>query len=502
MTSRLVSPRTRQMTPIWRRLLPARAATCAALCLAVAPAYAAAANLLPHGSAEDADLADASRPAGWTSNAWGGVTAQFAWLQAGCADGARCLRVDAKAAGGEGDAKWWSDPVTLPKPLVSLQVSVQTRGTVAGSLMVLWLGDGSGGTAKQQWQQAQTVAPSASWQTVSAPLDPPAWAVAVRVMVVVAATGQLDTDAWALQPVSTAPKQPAKVSLTFDDGWVTAYAWLVPEMDKRGLRGTHFIISGYMDKTGYTADYIGVKRVKELLSAGHEVGSHTLFHDDMAKADAKALDENLELSKVQLENYGNKVPGFAWPYGSYTEQAADRAKKTYSYVRTVKAGLNVPPYDTRALWGVVVTDQMTVDEIEAWVAKAEATPGGWLVLIYHRADPNPPADSFVTPQSFVDTLDMLQARNADIRPMGELLGVWQPKPVPETPVWDGGSGRSWDAPPGLELAPGADAAGTDGGCGASARGPGRTVLPLAWCLALAAGAIGWRRRQRGHLRLQ
>jgi peptidoglycan/xylan/chitin deacetylase (PgdA/CDA1 family) len=262
----------------------------------------------------------------------------------------------------------------------------------------------------------------------------PEWAKQMRVMQVIDRTGWLETDDYVATRLPPPEKQKAKVSLTFDDGWVTAYAYLVNQMDKRGITGTHFIITEYMDKPGYTADYIGSKKVKELLGLGHEIGSHTLNHEDMSLATPEQLNENLELSKKRLENLGAKVVSFAWPYGYYTMPYAERAQQTYNLVRTVKAGINVPPYNTSELWGFVVTNTTTVAEIEEAVRQTEEIKDGWLILIYHRADEDPPNDAFVTPQSFVDTLDMLQKREADVRPMGAILGLWQPVPLPPEPT--------------------------------------------------------------------
>lgn len=431
-------------------------------------AAAAGTNLIANPSMEEADTKDPGKPAAWSTNHWGAVTPKFTWHQGDCAEGARCLRLDATMPAGkgadDGDAKWWSDPIAVP-PLANLAASLQLRSTVPCRVMAFAEGADGKGNPKSQWMLVKDLpAPSAGWTMVQAPLSVPAFAATVRLMVVLAATGRVDVDDFQVVTAASAPKHPAKVSLTFDDGWVSAYAYLVPELDARGLRATHFIISGYIDLPGYTADYIGTKRMRELLGAGHEVGSHTLLHEDMAKATPNQLDKNLEESRKKLEAFGTSVPGFAWPYGSYTQTGAERARKTYSYVRTVEPGLNLPPYDLSKLKAYVVTNKTSVGEVESWVQQAEAIQGAWLILVYHRADPEAPLDSFVTPQSFVETLDMLQARNADIRPMGQWLEVWKAQPLPAIEPWGPDGVDSFEAPGGLSPA---SKSGAASGCSAA-----------------------------------
>ncbi len=471
--------------------------------LALAPtSFAAEAgpNLVANPSMEEPDAKDPSKPAAWSTNTWGAVTPTFTWLQGDCAVGARCLRIDATVAAGkgydDGDAKWWSAPFTV-QPAATLAVSLQLRSDVPCRVMALAEGADGKGTPKSQWVLVKDVpAPSTGWAKVQASMSVPAFAATARLMVVMAATGRVEVDDLQAVTQASAAKHPAKVSLTFDDGWVSAYAYLVPELDARGLRATHFIISGYIDRVGYTADYVGSKRVRDLLGAGHEVASHTLMHQDMAKATAAELDENLELSRKALESFGTMVPGFAWPYGSYTATGAERARKTYSYVRTVEPGLNLLPYDLSKLKAYVVTNTTSVAEVESWVKQAEELDGAWLILVYHRADPEAPLDSYVTPQSFIDTLDMLQARNADIRPMGQWLDVWKAQPLPVVEPWVADGGASFDAPGSLPPVPGLGSGEGGTGCGAALRhGQGSDILGNAGLLALL-GAMGLLLRRR------
>lgn len=454
-----------------------------------------------NGDIEGFDPLLPGEPAGWEANAWGDVQATFTWLDATITPGVshhgvHALRVDAVAADKPaeyfaGDAKWWPKPFAVAPGNGKYVLSHWYRSNVE-TRSIAWVTDGGSQT---QFFPLATLPPTSQWTKTESTLNIPEWATHMRVMHVIDKTGWLETDTYSALRQPPSKKQRAIVSLTFDDGWVTAYAYLVNQMDKRGIKGTHFIITEYMDKVGYTADYIGSKKVKELLANGHEVGSHTLLHDDMSKVTPEVLNENLELSKIRLENLGAKVVSFAWPYGFFLPEQAERAHQTYNLVRTVQAGINVPPYNTKQLFGFVVTNTATVAEIEEAVKQTEEIEGAWLILIYHRADEEAPNSAYVTPQSFVDTLDMLQKRNADIRPMGAVLGIWEPVPLPPEPTKEKLCCKAFDPPAPFTPSDSLLHKQGDGGEDPSGCTAGRVpTAPVALVLLAVAGALLRRRR--------
>src|SRR5208282_4951521 len=61
----------------------------------------------------------------------------------------------------------------------------------------------------------------------------------------------------------------AAFSLTYDDGDPIHLDVAVPEMAKRNLRGTFFLIAGKLDR---------VEDWKKILASGQEIGNHTVTH--------------------------------------------------------------------------------------------------------------------------------------------------------------------------------------------------------------------------------
>lgn len=81
-----------------------------------------------------------------------------------------------------------------------------------------------------------------------------------------------------------------------------------------------------------SADYwlqMTTNQIKELAaSKWATIGSHSYYHNDLAKTSATSLQEDLIASKKFLENTtGKEVKALAFPYGSYSENVVEAAKQ-------------------------------------------------------------------------------------------------------------------------------------------------------------------------------
>jgi peptidoglycan/xylan/chitin deacetylase (PgdA/CDA1 family) len=461
------------------------------LSLCAAPALA---DPVANASFEDEDPATPGQPAHWAQNAWGDTKATFTW-QAGGHTGNHCGRVEVSAAGkaGTGDAKWYGDPFVPDSGAGPLQLRDWYRSDVTTHLWV-YMTDAT--EAQAEYVEVATLPAAATWAEASGTVVLPTWATQVRVFHVLEKKGFLEVDDFsALRAVKTGERP--LVSIAFDDGWVTAYNMLIPKLDKYGYKATHFIITGYMDKPGYQADYITHKQVKKLLAGGHEVSSHTLLHEDLTLMTDAYLGQNMDDTKVELEKFGVPIVGFAPPYGVYDERVRDRAQQSYSYLRTVKYGLNVPPYKIHELFAVVATWTMKPAELEDLLLEAEYTPGAWLILLYHRATiaaddiPVEAIGAYRSPANFLNDMEILHAHNADVRPVGSILGLWEAQPLPPDPTPPVIEyGKSLPPPTGVTRAQSEENPAQTGSCTAR---PGGRLSP--WLLLVVPGVLWVRRRK-------
>jgi peptidoglycan/xylan/chitin deacetylase (PgdA/CDA1 family) len=104
---------------------------------------------------------------------------------------------------------------------------------------------------------------------------------------------------------------PRPVVITFDDGYLDVYEKAWPVMQRLGFTGVVYVITGQMEIKGYLHE----NHLKELASAGWEIGSHTDSHANLRQMGVN-LDVEISRSKEILESLlGMPVRSFSFPYG-------------------------------------------------------------------------------------------------------------------------------------------------------------------------------------------
>jgi peptidoglycan/xylan/chitin deacetylase (PgdA/CDA1 family) len=114
------------------------------------------------------------------------------------------------------------------------------------------------------------------------------------------------------------------VALTFDDGKDDALSHALPALQKRGMVGAFFVVTGLVGKPGYL-DWDGVRALDR---AGMEVGSHTVSHARLADLpDSDVLRELVESRRELERQLGHPVDLLAYPYNSVRARVREAAEK-------------------------------------------------------------------------------------------------------------------------------------------------------------------------------
>lgn len=107
------------------------------------------------------------------------------------------------------------------------------------------------------------------------------------------------------------------VIITFDDGYADNYLAALPILEKHGMKGTVFVISGQVGQP----DYLTWPQLKEMQARGIEIGSHTHSHVALTEIGPPQLQDELQRSKQILETkLGTPVEFLAYPYGQFNTQ--------------------------------------------------------------------------------------------------------------------------------------------------------------------------------------
>lgn len=106
------------------------------------------------------------------------------------------------------------------------------------------------------------------------------------------------------------PSRP--IAITFDDGYEDNYLAAMPVLERQGMKGTFFVVTGKMGQPGY----MSWSQVREMNARGMEIGSHTVNHFTLNEISLRELERELLTSRVMLENnLPAPAPIFANPFG-------------------------------------------------------------------------------------------------------------------------------------------------------------------------------------------
>jgi peptidoglycan/xylan/chitin deacetylase (PgdA/CDA1 family) len=155
-----------------------------------------------------------------------------------------------------------------------------------------------------------------------------------------------------------------EVVVTFDDGFSNSVTIAAPVLAEHGVRACFFLITGLVGSTGdgvwqerlhlpVAVEPMSWEQLPRLVELGHEVGSHTRTHPNLAKLSRDQLEEELRASREELVRHVGPVAHLSAPYGDAARFSArvSRAARDAGYASCATAirGRNTRPDDVWAL---------------------------------------------------------------------------------------------------------------------------------------------------------
>lgn len=191
-------------------------------------------------------------------------------------------------------------------------------------------------------------------------------------------------------------------AITFDDGYQDNYLLAAPILAEYGIQATFFVVAGFVDtetvpwydqaglawnalhRLGHALDapnahmamamakrlspaqrdewvaalqrragplavpamdrIMTSPQLKDLVSKGHEIGSHTLTHPLLPQCDDATLANELQQSRATLAAIiGRSITGICYPNGDCDDRVAQAARAAgYAYATSVESGINDP----------------------------------------------------------------------------------------------------------------------------------------------------------------
>ncbi len=132
---------------------------------------------------------------------------------------------------------------------------------------------------------------------------------------------------------------PGRIAITFDDADAGQYTHGFPELIKRGMTATFFVVTDWVGQSGYA----GWDQLRKMKMAGMSIQSHTRTHPFLSNLDEGALRDELCASKSLLDaKLDQDTSTLAFPGGDPPRRSlrALVAAAGYRFVATSTWGVN------------------------------------------------------------------------------------------------------------------------------------------------------------------
>jgi len=161
------------------------------------------------------------------------------------------------------------------------------------------------------------------------------------------------------------------ISFTYDDGMLCHYTEIAPELEKRGFRGTFWIIGANMDKNEPNYPWMSWDQVAELSARGHEMSNHTWNHPNLTQLSPDEVRRELALCDSMLEAKTGKRPiAMAYPYNAMSPEVVAICQENRVGTRTFQDGHGQ------------VESHCTAESLKAWLDQQIAEKN-WGVTMTH-----------------------------------------------------------------------------------------------------------------------
>ncbi|MBI3855869.1 MAG: polysaccharide deacetylase family protein [Planctomycetes bacterium] len=227
------------------------------------------------------------------------------------------------------------------------------------------------------------------------------------------------------------------VSFTFDDGDASHLGIVIPELDRRKLRATFFLITSQIGNGGAW---------KKAAAAGHEMASHSATHRNPSGFKPEEEESEITGAAKNLEQaFGHPVASFAYPFCAVTPGLRAKIEKVHLLARGGSG--NPIPLEGEPDW-LNLPSQATCTEgkletYQGWI-DAALQKGAWSIFMIHGVETS--GYSPIKKAAFGGILDHLKDKDLWVAPFGEVGAYLKAQKVFEkTP---GSSGKwEWKVPP-------------------------------------------------------
>ncbi|MFN3216435.1 MAG: polysaccharide deacetylase family protein [Acidimicrobiales bacterium] len=167
------------------------------------------------------------------------------------------------------------------------------------------------------------------------------------------------------------------LAVTFDDGYRDNLDVALPLLAERGIPATIFVTTSYIDGTAPAPGrMLSPDGVRELHSAGIEVGSHGRRHLSHLRLSRAEIRDEMRSSRAWLEDVvGAEVVSFAYPHGHHDRRGREEVVAAgYRSASIVMNAVARPERDPFAISRLTVERHHDRDDVAAMLQQRPAGP--------------------------------------------------------------------------------------------------------------------------------
>src|SRR5512133_1474191 len=179
----------------------------------------------------------------------------------------------------------------------------------------------------------------------------------------------------------------AAITYTFDDGYSNQFLKAIPIFDRFGYKLTLFTVTEWVSSDWWVSDWTDLQNA---VSNGHEIGSHTVTHTNLADVNTMEQNNELKNSKDDIESNlsERRCLTVAYPFGVKGEDSI--TSKYYLAARGGRGGIETSTpesfMDINSIGcGNTEYSINTLDDFKATFENT-AISNGWCVLAIHGID--------------------------------------------------------------------------------------------------------------------
>jgi peptidoglycan/xylan/chitin deacetylase (PgdA/CDA1 family) len=197
----------------------------------------------------------------------------------------------------------------------------------------------------------------------------------------------------------------AATSLTFDDNDPIHLDFVIPELNRRNLHATFFIIANKVDRKD---------EWRQAIKAGQELGNHTLDHlHATALTPAEENSQVVGAQNVLQKEFGVPFYSFAYPFSEAPASFKSWVEKTSFIARGGAPEMTSPDqkdFDWFNIPAKVTMTDYPFETYKGWIDE-DLMYGDWLVWMIHGVEGTPWGWQPVPKKIFLQVLDYLQSKD-------------------------------------------------------------------------------------------